>query len=292
MVYSYLGLAKPMAVVNESIKSHLLQYRSNFRGVVSPLEPGGVLASNFEKTVKFAANHDMSVYYSAEDLLEKSDIIFVFLADKAIRSLASSLRNRGIRNKIICHFSPAFNSDILDFDSANTYVSFVIPSYDYDETNKPSASRFFAEGYGDMFDEFRYVLKIIGIDVTVLTTQEKALYLTASQFLVDFPKFIEEAAERLLRISLWSSPSAVQEIMQQYKNRTHILNSYSGAAHGNIEFAYNQKNALDSLGIKDISNLFAALMYAEANRLAPDNPASADIAKLAAKMIKLSNNRR
>ena len=84
MKYSFIGLGKPMGAVNNLFKSHIKKYRLSHVGEEMPLEPGGVFSSNLSAAASFAGENDMCVYLTLEELLINSDIIFIFLPDKAI----------------------------------------------------------------------------------------------------------------------------------------------------------------------------------------------------------------
>ena len=100
MKYSFIGLGKPMGAVNNLFKSHIKKYRLSHVGEEMPLEPGGVFSSNLSAAASFAGENDMCVYLTLEELLINSDIIFIFLPDKAIKTISLTLGKYDVKNKI------------------------------------------------------------------------------------------------------------------------------------------------------------------------------------------------
>lgn len=285
MVFSYLGLSKPLTVVNEAIMSYIGAYYKKHGRISAPLTPGGVYGTDISAVANFAAANDMCAYITADEMIRKSDIIFCFLPDKAIRTLAQSLRGHGIRNKIFCHFTPAFDANILDFGTDNTYISFFIPVYQHMQTGKIKPKHIFAEGYGDRFDEVTYIAEMLDIPLTLISTEDKAIYLTAANFLNDFSTYIEQAAKKLMRISLYSRPELADTIFKQYKSQDHTLNSYDPIKGGNVRFLENQSDMLSALGLKDVSTLFGSLLLAESRMIDSDKPGYSRITDIAKRLI-------
>ncbi len=284
MRFSYLGLNEPINLINPSLFSFIRSFRHK-EPMLPPLTPSGVYALNLEETARFAANNEMAVYTSATQLIKSSDIIFCFLPDKALKGLASDLRGHGIKGKIFCHFSPAFNADILDFGEDNTYASFFIPSFEKLTDGKLKPSDMFIEGYGDRYDEILYVCKILGIPFHEINKNDKLMYLTAISMLTDFKDFIEEASKKLLKISLYNNYDLYEEILVKYKSKNHILNHYDPTNADDVRTIEAQSDLLSSIGIDDVSALYASLILAKARGLDRQSIAGEHIKHIARQLI-------
>lgn len=284
MKFSYLGMSEPMNVVHEALMRYIVSYRRS-HSVVPPLIAGGIFSSKLEEAAVFAAANEMAVYTSAADIINKSHIIFCFLPEKALKGLASSLRGHGITGKIFCHFNPAFDAEVLDFGSDNTYVSFFIPVYQH-ANDGIIPHKLFVEGYGRRFDEITYIAQILDIPLTPITREDKTLLLIAANLLNDFPTYIEQIAQKLMRISFYNNPELADYIFEKYKSHDYTINSYDPTNTANIRFVENQSDILKSIGLNDVSTLFASYLLAKTTKYNPDNEAMSRIADIARKLMK------
>mgnify|MGYP003308414284 CR=1 FL=1 len=85
MTYSFIGLGKPIAAVNNLLKASIKNYRKDHPGQIPILTPGGIFASDLTNAAAFAGDNDMCVYMTIEELLKNSDLVFVFINDKALK---------------------------------------------------------------------------------------------------------------------------------------------------------------------------------------------------------------
>ena len=281
MKYSFIGLGKPIGAVNTILRSQIKSYRKAHFGEPLPLEAGGVFASNLSAAALFAGENDMCVYQTVEELLLNSDIIFVFLSDKALKSISLSFGKLDLKNKIFCHVSPAFSADILDFNSRNSYVSLFFPYFKKDEEGRTIPGRIIAEGYGKRLYSFKEALNALSIDFSFVTAQEKLMYITGATIAKDFPLMLEYTAKRLIKYSLSSDTELADELMEMAKINPMNLNSYNPAKEDNSNFALKQLEALENLGINDITRLYSSLLEISAHTKEEQSKETERIAMLA-----------
>lgn len=275
MVFSYLGLSNPINEINTLITASLSRFRKQ-NGLVAPsLSPGGVFSNNLSETASFASETNMAIYTSAQDLFRKSDIIFVFVPDSALRTLASSLRGHGIRDKIICHFSHGYDASVLDFDHMNTYVSIMHMS-----TPDGSENVWAAEGYGEGFGNFLDSLKSVGINVTSISSNAKSLLLAGLNIATKMPEMIAEISENLIKKAFESDPPIGEKLMD---NR---LNADVSFGHiRNLKLINNQKAVLTSQGLNDAGIIYGAYLSVAASEHIQNQNTKSEVKKLTSQLI-------
>ena len=259
MVFSYIGLGEPIKLINKILLSSIADFRRNNDVTSAYLKPGGVFGSDLGKCASFAAENDMAVYLSAGDVIRKSDIIFTFLPDKALKGLAQSLSGHGVENKIFCHFSPAFDASVLDFGGDNTYASFYIPALPKHFSSIDDMPLFIVEGYGDKFEEICTIMRIMNLSFQTVNFKEKQLLISAMNLVGRFRSHIEDSAQRLIKIALHSSPEG-EQIFESVISGACTPVTYDPTDTSDAKFAECQRKALMSLGIKDVSAQVGAML--------------------------------
>ncbi len=284
MRFSYLGLREPVNLINDALFSFIRSFRRK-QPMLPPLTPSGVYAQNVEEAARFAANNEMAVFTSASQFLKSSDIIFCFLPDKALKNIAHDLRGHEIKGKIFCHFSPAFNAEVLDFGEENTYASFLIPCLEKLPDGKMKPTDIFVEGYGARYDEIFYVCQILGITLHEISKNDKLMFMTATSMLTDFKDYIEQAARKLLKISLYNNYELYKEISAKHNNKDYILNNYDPIKASDVRTLESQSDMLSSMGLDEVSTLYASLLLAKVRGLDAQTPASSRVEEIAQKLI-------
>lgn len=269
MIYSFIGLGKPLAAVNNTLRNHICEYHKSHPDSPLPLEPGGIFASDISRAAAFAGDNDMCVYVSIEDLLQKSDIIFVFLSDKALRSISVTIGKYIIKGKVFCHFSPAFGADILDFNSGNTYLSMYLPRVFKDDDGHTVAKSIIAEGYGRNLDKIKNIFSELCMDVSFVSADEKLMYHTAASIAKDMPLVLKYTAKRLAKYALASHGKLCDELTDIMMQTPSDLNSYNAIDSEDVDFVQRQCDALKSLGMSEITNLFCSLTSISAKLAEP-----------------------
>ena len=260
MTYSFIGLGKPIAAVNNLLKTHIKNFRLQNPGQIPLLPPGGIFASDYSMAAAFAGDNDMCAYMNIDDLLKNSDLVFVFLSDKALKSVSLNLGKHNPKGKIFCHFSPAYCADILDFNSNNTYVSMILPYITKDDEGHSFSNHIIAEGYGKQVDTLRDIFRIFQIDISFVTRDEKFIYLTGANMAKDMPIILKYASQRLIKYALASDADLAKELMDLAFEDAAQLNTYNAVTNSDVDFVYNQCEALKNLGIDDITNLYSSLL--------------------------------
>ncbi len=263
MRFSYIGLKEPASEISPYLLSFIKSYRHK-EPTMPPLEAGGVYCTDFQESALFACENDMAVYTSASDVIKSSDILFCFLSDKALRSLKNDLKGHGIQNKIFCHFSHTYDSDVLDFDDRNTYISLYVPMFERVDDNTRKPTHVFVEGYGPKYDDFLYMCQILSIPVYQITKEDKLILKTALNFISDFKKYIDDRAKKLLNIALYDKPEFVDDFLSKSRDEKFCVNAYDAIENSDIRYIETQNEMLNDIGIDDISTLFASLLLAKA----------------------------
>lgn len=255
MVYSYLGLSKPIEIFNQTIELANKNYKKNYPLIPSVLKKGGVYFSDVSKSASFASLNKMAVYLKPELLFEKSDIIFVFLPDSAIVNLSKSLKQRGIQNKIICHFSPNLTSEVLDFGPFNTYVSFIMPFISKTDDLKEYAQFLFYEGYGDRIDEIGFICQILGIKSIQIKDEDKITLSLVNTLMTDVLNDVRDLSYSLVESVIENKSCYLDEVLNLYKTNDNKIIHNKNTSSLNFINAISEK--VISLNDEKINNLYS-----------------------------------
>jgi len=285
MTYSFIGIGKPISAFNNILQNHIKAYRKSKFGKESILTAGGIFASNLSAAAKFAGDNDMCVYMSLGDLIEKSDIIFIFLSDKALKNISVNLGKHYPKGKIFCHFSPAFSADILDFNSSNTYLSLFLPYITKDEKGNSTSDCIIAQGYGKNLDTFNELMNKLSIKLSFVSPEEKIMFHTAVNIAKDMPLILNYTAQRLMKYALASDKSLSDELISMISNNPTDFISYDTVENEDTDFALRQCSILKSLAIDDITNLYSSLLGISA-QIHGNNEFSQQIDKITKKVLK------
>ena len=259
MIFSYLGLSEPVGYINGYLQNMIIKFRNADPELPPPMSSGGVYSGDIGQAISFASNNDMATFIKPYDLFEKSDIVFVFLSDKSLKSLASSLRGHGISNKIIVHCSQIYDASILDFGPSNTYVSIYIPFANTDDYDiKPFM---FTEGYGNLFDDFIYVSRLMGFKPVVLNSDEKLMLAASFNFKKYMIEIIDEISDNLLVKALHSK----SDIVKITNNNLQDDNIYSKNIFKNTDTSYIQNliSLIDDYDISDVKPFLGGILLHE-----------------------------
>ncbi len=265
MKYSFVGMSWPMKAVNSILRKRISEFRRKYPGETPPLEPVGIFSPNVTQAALFAGDNDMEIHYTFFDVLNSSDIIFVFLGDKSLENLSLSFNKYDIKGKILCHASPAFTGDVLNVNSYNTYASMLITSGAEKESADSGFGPLLLEGRGRRFDEFKSSLDFLGIEYHVVTAEEKRVYLTGINFIKDFPPIMEEIGRRLIRMSLAGIPDVRDEIIENVNSCISEITSYNALENDNKDYLNHQKDLMKSIGVESLSRLFEAIVSMKDN---------------------------
>lgn len=260
MIYSYIGSSGQLASFDNMLKKKIEADKRQKNSFVSILEPGGVYSGNAGASASLAGEMDMCAYLSMRDAIEKSDIIFMFLSDGDLEKMSSYLARFKVRDKIFCHFSPAYSADVLDFSSDNTYVSMYIPYFERDNEDKSYPEYLIAYGYGRRLKKFKDLLSELGINCCFVSSEEKLLCLTAVNMAREMPTALTSTAQKLIKYSLASSPvlsESIRSIMDENPKR---LSGYDAIEADNKDFALTQCKLLSDLGLADITKMYISLL--------------------------------
>ena len=260
MIYSFIGMGKPISVFNNTLKARIKNYKSEHGGTSPLLVPGGIYAADTSKAAMFAAENDMNLYVDVGDLLSKSDIIFLFLSDKALSFIASTLMKYPVKGKIFCHFSPSFRAGVLDFDSANTYACMHLPYYEKTAKGTDTFGRIMVEGYGKGIDSIAYALGELGLKCTLLNDEEMLMYRMAMSVSSNMTEILMRESRRMIKYSLASDKDLCNDILDIVQTNREMLNSDITGRITDDELVKEQCRILKRVGMNRFSDVYASLM--------------------------------
>lgn len=260
MIYSFIGMGKPISVFNNTIKSCIAKYKSEHGGTPPLMVPGGIYAADTSKAALFAAENDLNLYVDVGDLLTKSDIVFLFLSDKALSYISSNLMKYPVRGKIFCHFSPSFGAKVLDFDSANTYACMHLPYYEKNSEGADTFSRVMIEGYGRKIDNIGYAFGELGIRCSFLNDEEMLMYRMALSASAKMTEILMRESGRMIKYALASDEGLCRDILDIVQTKREILNADITGRIIDDDLVKEQCRVLKSVGMDKFSDVYASMM--------------------------------
>ncbi len=260
MVYSYFGASRQILSFNNMLKKKTDEDKRIKKSFVSILEADGIYAGTVDTTANLAGELDMCAYLNPKDVIEKADIIFIFLDDEDLKKISDYLGRFNVRDKIFCHFSPAYTAKILDFSPANTYISMYLPYLVEDNASEAYPEHIIASGYGRRLADFKKVFTELGIDCSFVSPEEKLLCLTAVNMVREMPAALTATAQRLVKYALATSPDMSEGIRRVMSENPHMLNGYDAIKEDNEDFALTQCQLLANVGLNDITKMYISLL--------------------------------
>lgn len=146
-------------------------------------------------------NTEDFTFFSCEEIVSKSDVIFITVTDTLILQIWNEIRHMDLTDKIICHCSGSVSSEI--FMGANPkMICSVHPmlAFNCRHTSLQAVSEAFftIEGGKRAIDTVSEILSICGNRFKVIKSENKAKYHAASCFASNFVVSVCYEAEKLL----------------------------------------------------------------------------------------------
>ncbi len=146
---------------------------------------------------------DFKIFDNLQDLINKSDIIFLTVTDGAISEIWSRLENININNKTICHCSGLLSSEIfINADKHNAYCCSlhpILPFKNYDVSiSEISKAYFTIEGNKKAIENVSSLLKICKNPYYIIESKNKAKYHCAACFASNFVVALCEKAADIM----------------------------------------------------------------------------------------------
>ena len=143
-------------------------------------------AGRSKESVETAATFtETKAFDSMQDLIQKSDIIFITTPDDAIHTVWEKIKNDSIQGKIVCHFSGSLSSDLFsgreEFDisacSIHPMYAFSNKFTSYKQLNNV---RFTMEGDTRALRTMNTLFETMGNTVCIISSDKKTAYHAAA----------------------------------------------------------------------------------------------------------------
>lgn len=124
-------------------------------------------------------------YFDINEVIDKSDIVFITVSDNAIVSVVDTIVNYSIKNKIFCHCSGAMSSAVFSrIEQAGAYGYSVHPIFainDKQNSYKEISKAFFTiEGNSEYLELVVQIIRKLGNKVQVIERNNKTKYHSAA----------------------------------------------------------------------------------------------------------------
>lgn len=173
----------------------------------------------------FSSRHDVSDaefgFLSKEELLKKSDVIFITVTDSAIYSVWEELSGFSLEGKIICHTSGSADSEVFvgankeNVGSIHPMLAFSSRATSCDAIEK---AFFTIEGGEKFVSAIEYILKACSNRYKIIDKSCKSEYHAAACFASNFVVSVCEKAERHLMNCGFSRDEAHAALIPLMKN--------------------------------------------------------------------------
>lgn len=216
------------------------------------IELCGIYSKDANISVNAAITLNCGVFLSLNDLFNEADIIFIGAGDSKLPQFPEVFKNNHVHDKILCHFSESYNSDILSCGTTNTYASIYMPyARKAAKLQNLTDECIMVEGFGKDFKKISKMLASLHDNVVICSESDKALAVLARRFSTDYVTELLSVSVQMCKFAGIYSPQKFYE----HFIRTFIDNK--SFKEGNIcEYAENRQSvSTENLIRKDISLL-------------------------------------
>lgn len=233
------------------------------------LDVVGYYSKSQESAIKAAEFTNSSYFNSIEELINKSDVIFITTPDRIIKEVWDNINKDIIKNKIICHCSGSLSSEIFsNIEDHKAYGYSIHPLFaisDKYNSHKTLNEAFITiEGHERYLEFFQELFLKLGNKVKIISKENKDKYHAAAtivsnqvialakvgiDLLYSFGFSKEEAQEALYPLML----NNVQNI-----GKKGIINSLTGPVErGDVDTIKRHLNCLDKREDKELYKLLS-----------------------------------
>lgn len=181
------------------------------------LELSGYFSQTQTSSLEAAQFTDSKQYFSKQELIADSDLLFITVTDGAIQSVWESIKTENLTGKFICHCSGSLSSGIFsDISSCGAYGYSVHPLYaipSKTQSYKDLAQTMFTlEGEPSHLELMKEWLSQLGNKVVTIPTESKAVYHAAAVFASNHVVAVSMVANSLLEQCGFSADEALSAI--------------------------------------------------------------------------------
>lgn len=176
------------------------------------IELCGIYSKDANISVNAAIALNCGVFLSLNDLFNEADIIFIGAGDSKLPQFSEMFKDNHVHDKILCHFSESYNSDILSCGTTNTYASFYMPyARKTAKLQNLTDECIMVEGFGKDFKKFSKMLTALHDKVVVCNESDKALAVLARRFSTDYVTELLSASIQMCKFAGIYSPHRFYE---------------------------------------------------------------------------------
>lgn len=156
-----------------------------------------VLTSKPIKNIKFI---NFFNYDKIEEFINSVDIILICIRDDKIENIIQILKKIQFKNKIIYHTSGSLTSDILK-TVKNNYVGSFHPIQTFPKPNPKLLENIYFSFEGEKYKIAKSLANFFKSKIIRIKKEHKLLYHIACIFASNFPNFLLNIADELIKIS-------------------------------------------------------------------------------------------
>ena len=212
----FIGAGK----VGFSLGRYLMEHHMDVSGYYSQNPKSAQEAAKFTHT-KF--------FEKLDDVVDKSEVIFLTVPDHAIKSVWEALKQHAIQGKIVCHCSGALTSDLFsNIDVYKAYGYSIHPLFaicdKYHSYKELSKCLFTIEGHKQYIPYFKDLFEKLGNPLQVISKAEKMRYHAAAAMTSNLMVALASICENQLQMCGFSAENAHQALKPiLLSNMEHIV---------------------------------------------------------------------
>lgn len=151
---------------------------------INNLSVTGFYSKNIDSAKDAAIFTESNFFSSVEELVSKSDIIFITTPDGVIEQVWNNLRELSIQSKIICHCSGALSSKIFSNCNQEVFGYSIHPIYTFNDKYNSyinlKQATITIEGHERYIQYLVDMFKNLGNNTKVISSENKVIYHAAA----------------------------------------------------------------------------------------------------------------
>jgi len=247
MNVAIIGMCNEAMILAKIIKNSAYCHNAD----ADRLKISGVICKNATQTTNMAIELNIKAYLTLNDAIKDADILFVAQPDSTLAYFSEVLKGNCVRNKILCHFSRKYDSDILSCGTTNSCYSVVLPylsRYTMRSDHYMNNIVVF-EGYGKRHDEFEKAAENTLEKITFCNKHNHRMCMMSSRMINEYLKAVILTAKQIAKFA----NTYDENIFKSY-----IINTVSEACNADT-LTYDK----DADEIKKNMRVLSALNYSD-----------------------------
>ena len=162
----------------------------------------GILCRDISQSTKIAITLNRKAFTTLENALYNADMLLVAHPESKLGQFSESMKLHHVRNKIMCHFSQAYDSSVLSCGVTNSCYAISLPyRFNSEKASDLANSLITIEGGGKRHEEFVSALQNSVKKLVVCNKNDKRLSAISVRIIRQYMKIIINLSKHLFKIA-------------------------------------------------------------------------------------------